>query len=93
VAIPADWEGEQPERRAQWEAAAQAATAPLRELLRQAAEALMDSAKAALTVKPSLDQPYPDDPRWTPYTRWVERPARRAHDLSIAIRKNLRESE
>ena len=74
--------------------AAQAARPqPDRELLEQAAQALWDCAKSALTVKPSLDQPYPDAPELTPYTRWVERPARRAHDLAMQIRKHLRETE
>jgi hypothetical protein len=63
-----------------------------RELLRQAADALWDCAKSALTVKPPLDQPYPDYPEWTPYTRWVERPARQAHDLAMVIRRHLAES-
>lgn len=25
-----------------------------------------------LGIKPILDKPYPDDPRWTPWTRFVE---------------------
>jgi hypothetical protein len=49
VAIPADWEGEQPERRAQWEAAAKAAakaaTAPLREQLAAIAAEMEDQAQ------------------------------------------------
>lgn len=61
-----------------------------RELLEQAAETLMNCAKAALTVKPNLDKPYPDDPRWSPWTRWVEPRARRAHDLAITIRQHSR---
>jgi hypothetical protein len=61
-----------------------------RELLRKAADALWNCAKSALTVKPSLDEPYPDYPEWTPYTRWVERPAREAHDLAMAIRRHLK---
>lgn len=64
-----------------------------RELLEQAADALWKCAKSALTVKPSLDQPYPDAPEWTPYTRWVEQPARRARDLAVAIRKHLKQEE
>lgn len=60
------------------------------ELLRQAADALWNCAKAALTVKPTLSQPYPDAPELTPYTRWVERPSREAHDLAMAIRKHLK---
>ena len=63
-----------------------------RELLRQAEQALWNCAKAALTVKPVLDEPYPDLPQYTPYTRWVERPAREAHDLAMAIRKHLKEA-
>lgn len=60
------------------------------ELLQQAADALWDCAEAALTVKPSLDKPYaPPHEDWTPYTRWVERPAERAHDLAVEIRRHL----
>ena len=64
-----------------------------RELLERAAVALIDCATAALTVKPDLDQPYRDDPRWSPWTRWVEPGAQRAHDLAITIRKHLRETQ
>lgn len=60
------------------------------ELLADAAEALWACSKAALTVKPTLDVPYPEAPAWTPYTRWVELPAREAHDLCMKIRKHLR---
>jgi hypothetical protein len=63
-----------------------------RELLQRAADALWNCAKSALTVAPSLSEPYPDHPEWTPYTRWVERPAREAHDLAMAIRKRLKEA-
>lgn len=62
------------------------------ELLKQAADKLWACAKAALVVEHSLDKPYEDDPRWSPWTRWVERPAREAHDLAMAIRKRLREA-
>jgi hypothetical protein len=62
-----------------------------RELLERAAAALWNCAKSALTVEPSLSQPYPDAPEWTPYTRWVERPAREAHDLAMVIRKRLKD--
>jgi hypothetical protein len=60
------------------------------ELLKRAADALWKSAKAALVVEHSLDKPYEDDPRWSPWTRWVERPAREAHDLAMVIRKRLK---
>jgi len=63
------------------------------ELLRQAADALWKCAKAALTVKPTLDQPYPDAPELTPWTRWVERPSREAHDLAMVIRKHLKAAQ
>ena len=63
-----------------------------RELLEQAASALWNCAKSALTVEPALSQPYPDAPEWTPYTRWVERPAREAHDLAMMIRKHLKDA-
>lgn len=63
-----------------------------RELLEQAAVALMDCATVALAVQSDLDQPYRDDPRWSPWTRWVEPRAQRAHDLAITIRKHLRET-
>lgn len=64
-----------------------------RELLTQAADALWNCAKSALTVKPTLDVPYPDAPEWTPYTRWVERPAQEAHDLCMRIRKHLKDGD
>jgi len=62
-----------------------------RKLLLTAAEALWNLSKTALTVKTSLDTPYPDAPDLTPWTRWVERPARQAHDVAMAIRRHLRE--
>jgi len=61
-----------------------------RELLAQAADAPWKCAKSALTVKPVLDTPYePPYEEWTPYMRWVERPAREARDLAMQIRKHL----
>jgi hypothetical protein len=60
-----------------------------RELLEAAARALRSFTLCALTVRTSLDKPYTDDPRWSPWTRWLEPEARRAHDLSRAIRKRL----
>ena len=89
-----DWPGMDDYEHAHWEAAASAAIkaddTDVRELLKRGADALWACAKAALTVKPTLDEPYPDDPRWTPYTRWVERPAHEAHDAAMAIRKHLK---
>jgi hypothetical protein len=61
-----------------------------RELLEHAAEVLWSLCKHCLTVKPTLDVPYRDAPELTPWTRWIERDARRAHDLSVEIRRHLR---
>ena len=60
-----------------------------RRLLEQAAEVLRRFSLAALTVKPRLDEPYPEAPQWTPWTRWMETDARCAHDLSVEIRRHL----
>ncbi|MGW0821801.1 hypothetical protein [Streptomyces sp. NPDC002845] len=57
--------------------------------LTEAADALRAIGKACIVVKPTLDVPYPDDPRWTPWTRWVERPARTASNLGILLRRQL----
>lgn len=62
-----------------------------RQLLTEAAVALWEIAKTALTVKPSLDVPYPDAPELTPWTRWMEPRARRAHDTAMRIRKYLKQ--
>ena len=35
-----------------------------------------------IAVKGHLDTPYPDDPRWTPWTRFIERTLRRVDDLA-----------
>lgn len=59
----------------------------------EAAErALTKSFTTALTVKPCLDEPYSDDPRWTPWSRWMERSARESHDAAMGLRKILRGS-
>lgn len=64
----------------------------LRELLRQAADALLEVGKKALVVKPTLSKPYPDDPSWTPWTRFLEQPARDAYSLGYEIRRQLGEA-
>jgi len=60
-------------------------------LLADAANALMSFALRALAAKPSIDRPYPDCPDLTPWTHTIGPEARRAHDLSIAIRRHLGE--
>jgi hypothetical protein len=62
----------------------------MRTLLRRAEEALRAVGKAALTVRPTLDQPYPDAPEWTPWTRFLEGPARAAFSLGFEIDRRLR---
>lgn len=57
--------------------------------LREAADALYAIGKACITVKPTLDQPYSDAPQWTPWTRWVAKPARTAYNLSVLLRRQL----
>lgn len=61
------------------------------ELLRAAEQALTRASIAALTVKPSLDKPYSDDPRWTPWSRWMDRPAHEALDVAMKLRDVLRQ--
>lgn len=60
------------------------------ELLRDCQEAMHELATALLTVKPRLSEPYPDDPRWSPWTRFVKRDAERVYNLSFRIAKALR---
>lgn len=59
-------------------------------LLRQAGEALRAVGKAAIVVKPTLDKPYSDAPQWTPWTRFMEKPAKRAYNLGSEIRRRFR---
>jgi hypothetical protein len=40
--------------------------------LREARKAANKLWAGLMAVKPLLDHPYPDDPRWTPWTRFVE---------------------
>ena len=61
----------------------------LREALREAAGALKAWIATALTLRAHLEDPYPDDPRWTPYTRFVERELRRTAAARAAIRAAL----
>lgn len=70
----------------------QYAAAAGRELLEAAEQALTRCWKAALTVKPTLDVPYPDAPETSPWAKFAEPAARRAHDLAMRLRKHLRES-
>ncbi|MFJ4990036.1 hypothetical protein ACIP9H_40350 [Streptomyces sp. NPDC088732] len=63
--------------------------ADLRAQLAEAAEALCAVGKAAIVVQPTLDKPYPHAPQWTPWTRWMQRPARQAYNLGTLLRRQL----
>lgn len=62
----------------------------LRKQLAETADVLRSVGKAALLVKPTLTEPFPDDPRWTPWSRFMEQPARRAYNLGILLRTQQR---
>lgn len=56
------------------------------DVLDQVDRALTRTVTTALTISPLLDDPYPDDPRWTPYTRWVKPNADRVMAARDALR-------
>jgi hypothetical protein len=58
------------------------------------AELRRDIISALIAVKGHLDTPYPDDPRWTPWTRFVERALRDVDELARVSREaeQLREA-
>ncbi|MFJ8842973.1 hypothetical protein ACIRFF_08725 [Streptomyces cyaneofuscatus] len=56
---------------------------------RELADALHAIARAAIVVESTLKVPYPDDPRWSPWTRWMERPARAGYTLAVLTRRRL----
>lgn len=43
-----------------------------RECAEEARDPIRRLTSALIAVEHNLDKPYPDDPRWTPWTRWVE---------------------
>jgi hypothetical protein len=59
-------------------------------VLTEAAGALLDVGKAAITVKPRLDKPYTDAPETTPWRQFMEQPAKAAYNLGHRIRRNLK---
>lgn len=48
----------------------------------EARELRRDIIASLIAVKGHLDQPYPDDPRWTPWTRFIERTLRKVDELA-----------
>lgn len=55
--------------------------------LAEAGDALYAIGKACLVVKGTLEAPYPDDPRWSPWTRFVRGPAKTAYNLGVLLRR------
>ncbi|MEU0002578.1 hypothetical protein ABZ069_37355 [Streptomyces microflavus] len=56
---------------------------------RELADALHAIAKAAIVVEPTLKVPYTDDPRSSPWSRWMEKPARAGYNLAVLTRRRL----
>jgi len=77
---------------AHWKQRARDADARLEQLqaeLADAADALRAVGKAALAVAPTLRKPYPDAPETSPWTQFMEQPARRAYNLGVRIHRLL----
>jgi hypothetical protein len=55
------------------------------DVLDQVEFALRKCYGAALVLAPSLGEPYPDAPDWSPYTRWLEPAAKRAYEARRAL--------
>ena len=47
---------------------------------------LHDLLVGLLAIKPLLDEPYPEHPEWTPWTRFIERPFDQAAHVADALR-------
>ena len=56
-------------------------------------EAHRDVVASLIAVKGHLDTPYPDDPRWTPWTRFVERSLKRLDESKQEITALLAQAE
>jgi hypothetical protein len=56
------------------------------DVLNRVERALTNATVVALTLGPRLSDPYPDDPRWTPNTRWLEPMGKRALAAKMALR-------
>ena len=61
----------------------------LQKALREGDSALKAWIATAITLRAHLGEPYPDDTRWTPYTRFVERELRRTEVARATIRAAL----
>jgi hypothetical protein len=56
-------------------------------VVERAIAALRKAVVVSIAVQPALDQPYSDDPRWTPWSRWVEPMAREASAARESLAK------
>jgi len=69
----------------------------LEEALEEAHHAIKETAKVLIAVRPALEKPYPDDPRWSPWTRFLDRSERSPWTLLVkadtAIRTALEGKE
>ena len=70
-------------------AIADEARRPLLDALEQAESALRENITTWITLEPALGTPYPDDQRWTPWTRFGERAFRAAGRAQDAVRRAL----
>lgn len=61
----------------------------LREALDVANKALHQNITTWITLSPVLEEPYPDDPRWTPWTRFGKRAADAAVNAQSEIKRAL----
>lgn len=61
----------------------------LEEAMREAKKALRANVITWIVLEGALGTPYPDDPRWTPWTRFGERAFRRAGEALEVVRAAL----
>jgi hypothetical protein len=61
----------------------------IEEALRACQKSIGQLRTALLAVEPALDKPFPDDPRWTPWSRFIDRPWRSAATASELARAAL----
>lgn len=63
------------------------------EALRACQKSIGDLRTAFIVVEGCLDKPYPDDPRWSPWTRFVQRPWNAAATASEMARAALKAAD
>lgn len=63
-----------------------------REALEVTRVAMRDAAANVIAVEGSTDTPYPDDPRWSPWSRFLERALRRLSSAEEVSRQALQQT-